>query len=125
MEQATILARSHGLPPCYIMQATDVMRKQVRGVRPAGSLRLGGGCRQVPGRDGSEGERCTGNTPREGDGTSVPVRFPRKLRQPGEKDVGGGGKGAGQAKGAGVDGGSCKGHSQRTHASSGEWQAVQ
>lgn len=29
VEQATILARSHGLPPRYIMQATDVMRKQV------------------------------------------------------------------------------------------------
>lgn len=29
LEQAIILARSHGLPPCYIMQATDVMRKQV------------------------------------------------------------------------------------------------
>nr|XP_058898568.1 phosphatidylinositol 3,4,5-trisphosphate-dependent Rac exchanger 2 protein isoform X2 [Kogia breviceps]XP_058898569.1 phosphatidylinositol 3,4,5-trisphosphate-dependent Rac exchanger 2 protein isoform X2 [Kogia breviceps]XP_058898570.1 phosphatidylinositol 3,4,5-trisphosphate-dependent Rac exchanger 2 protein isoform X2 [Kogia breviceps] len=28
LEQAIILARSHGLPPCYIMQATDVMRKQ-------------------------------------------------------------------------------------------------
>uniref|UniRef100_A0A8C3B9X2 Phosphatidylinositol 3,4,5-trisphosphate-dependent Rac exchanger 2 protein n=1 Tax=Cairina moschata TaxID=8855 RepID=A0A8C3B9X2_CAIMO len=30
LEQAIILARSHGLPPRYIMQATDVMRKQVR-----------------------------------------------------------------------------------------------
>uniref|UniRef100_A0A452UW90 Phosphatidylinositol 3,4,5-trisphosphate-dependent Rac exchanger 2 protein n=1 Tax=Ursus maritimus TaxID=29073 RepID=A0A452UW90_URSMA len=29
LEQAIILARSHGLPPRYIMQATDVMRKQV------------------------------------------------------------------------------------------------
>lgn len=29
VEQAIILARSHGLPPRYIMQATDVMRKQV------------------------------------------------------------------------------------------------
>uniref|UniRef100_A0A4X1UX19 Phosphatidylinositol 3,4,5-trisphosphate-dependent Rac exchanger 2 protein n=1 Tax=Sus scrofa TaxID=9823 RepID=A0A4X1UX19_PIG len=28
LEQAIILARSHGLPPRYIMQATDVMRKQ-------------------------------------------------------------------------------------------------
>ncbi|XP_015454090.1 phosphatidylinositol 3,4,5-trisphosphate-dependent Rac exchanger 2 protein [Pteropus alecto] len=28
VEQAIILARSHGLPPRYIMQATDVMRKQ-------------------------------------------------------------------------------------------------
>ncbi|CAH2285357.1 phosphatidylinositol 3,4,5-trisphosphate-dependent Rac exchanger 2 -like [Pelobates cultripes] len=28
LEQALILARSHGLPPRYIMQATDVMRKQ-------------------------------------------------------------------------------------------------
>ncbi|XP_067836414.1 phosphatidylinositol 3,4,5-trisphosphate-dependent Rac exchanger 2 protein isoform X2 [Heptranchias perlo] len=28
LEQAIILARSHGLPPCYIMQATDMMRKQ-------------------------------------------------------------------------------------------------
>ncbi|XP_060680096.1 phosphatidylinositol 3,4,5-trisphosphate-dependent Rac exchanger 2 protein [Hemiscyllium ocellatum] len=27
-EQATVLARSHGLPPRYIMQATDMMRKQ-------------------------------------------------------------------------------------------------
>uniref|UniRef100_A0A8C9L3X6 Phosphatidylinositol-3,4,5-trisphosphate dependent Rac exchange factor 2 n=1 Tax=Serinus canaria TaxID=9135 RepID=A0A8C9L3X6_SERCA len=30
LEQAITLARSHGLPPRYIMQATDVMRKQVR-----------------------------------------------------------------------------------------------
>ncbi|PNI40547.1 PREX2 isoform 3 [Pan troglodytes] len=29
LEQAIILARSHGLPPRYIMQATDVMRKQL------------------------------------------------------------------------------------------------
>uniref|UniRef100_A0A803SVC5 Phosphatidylinositol-3,4,5-trisphosphate dependent Rac exchange factor 2 n=1 Tax=Anolis carolinensis TaxID=28377 RepID=A0A803SVC5_ANOCA len=29
LEQAIILARSHGLPPRYILQATDVMRKQV------------------------------------------------------------------------------------------------
>ena len=29
LEQAITLARSHGLPPRYIMQATDVMRKQV------------------------------------------------------------------------------------------------
>uniref|UniRef100_A0ACB8FDE7 Phosphatidylinositol 3,4,5-trisphosphate-dependent Rac exchanger 2 protein n=1 Tax=Sphaerodactylus townsendi TaxID=933632 RepID=A0ACB8FDE7_9SAUR len=28
LEQAIILARSHGLPPRYILQATDVMRKQ-------------------------------------------------------------------------------------------------
>ncbi|XP_069477256.1 phosphatidylinositol 3,4,5-trisphosphate-dependent Rac exchanger 2 protein [Ambystoma mexicanum] len=28
LEQAIVLARSHGLPPRYIMQATDVMRKQ-------------------------------------------------------------------------------------------------
>ncbi|XP_007423229.1 phosphatidylinositol 3,4,5-trisphosphate-dependent Rac exchanger 2 protein [Python bivittatus] len=28
LEQAVILARSHGLPPRYILQATDVMRKQ-------------------------------------------------------------------------------------------------
>ncbi|KAJ7338899.1 hypothetical protein JRQ81_012801 [Phrynocephalus forsythii] len=28
LEQALILARSHGLPPRYILQATDVMRKQ-------------------------------------------------------------------------------------------------
>uniref|UniRef100_A0A4W3GFW6 Phosphatidylinositol-3,4,5-trisphosphate dependent Rac exchange factor 2 n=1 Tax=Callorhinchus milii TaxID=7868 RepID=A0A4W3GFW6_CALMI len=30
LEQAIILSRSHALPPRYIMQATDVMRKQVR-----------------------------------------------------------------------------------------------
>lgn len=30
MEQAAILARSHGLLPKCIMQATDIMRKQVR-----------------------------------------------------------------------------------------------
>uniref|UniRef100_A0A5F8AGI9 Phosphatidylinositol 3,4,5-trisphosphate-dependent Rac exchanger 2 protein n=1 Tax=Macaca mulatta TaxID=9544 RepID=A0A5F8AGI9_MACMU len=36
LEQAIILARSHGLPPRYIMQATDVMRKQaVQAVRAA------------------------------------------------------------------------------------------
>lgn len=29
LEQAITLARSHGLPPRYIMQAMDVMRKQV------------------------------------------------------------------------------------------------
>lgn len=33
LEQAIILARSHGLPPRYIMQATDVMRKQVSPTR--------------------------------------------------------------------------------------------
>lgn len=30
LEQAILLARNHGLPPRCIMQATDVMRKQVR-----------------------------------------------------------------------------------------------
>lgn len=30
LEQAAILARSHGLLPKCIMQATDIMRKQVR-----------------------------------------------------------------------------------------------
>uniref|UniRef100_A0AAY3ZU62 Phosphatidylinositol 3,4,5-trisphosphate-dependent Rac exchanger 2 protein n=1 Tax=Denticeps clupeoides TaxID=299321 RepID=A0AAY3ZU62_9TELE len=30
LEQAVLLARNHGLPPRCIMQATDVMRKQVR-----------------------------------------------------------------------------------------------
>lgn len=29
LEQAILLARNHGLPPRCIMQATDVMRKQV------------------------------------------------------------------------------------------------
>lgn len=29
LEQTITLARSHGLPPRYIMQAMDVMRKQV------------------------------------------------------------------------------------------------
>jgi hypothetical protein len=40
-EQAAILARSHGLLPKCIMQATDVMRKQVRLGRGArcGALR--------------------------------------------------------------------------------------
>ncbi|KAG2458177.1 PREX2 protein, partial [Polypterus senegalus] len=33
LEQAILLARSHGLPPRCIMQATDVMRKQVRDIR--------------------------------------------------------------------------------------------
>lgn len=30
LEQAAILARSHGLLPKCVMQATDIMRKQVR-----------------------------------------------------------------------------------------------
>lgn len=33
MEQAILLARNHGLPPRCIMQATDVMRKQVGACR--------------------------------------------------------------------------------------------
>lgn len=41
LEQAAILARSHGLLPKCIMQATDIMRKQVR--RAAPWLRAGAG----------------------------------------------------------------------------------
>lgn len=37
LEQAAILARSHGLLPKCIMQATDIMRKQVRRPHPAGT----------------------------------------------------------------------------------------
>lgn len=33
LEQAAILARSHGLLPKCIMQATDIMRKQVSAAR--------------------------------------------------------------------------------------------
>lgn len=39
LEQAAILARSHGLLPKCIMQATDIMRKQVRWPHPPGTLR--------------------------------------------------------------------------------------
>lgn len=37
LEQAAILARSHGLLPKCVMQATDIMRKQVRS--PTGDSR--------------------------------------------------------------------------------------
>lgn len=54
LEQAAILARSHGLLPKCIMQATDIMRKQVR--RPcqaAGRPGLGTlGCEQDEGAIG-------------------------------------------------------------------------
>lgn len=43
LEQAAILARSHGLLPKCIMQATDIMRKQVRGPIPRGPTRLRAG----------------------------------------------------------------------------------
>lgn len=43
VEQAIILARSHGLPPRYIMQATDVMRKQVSLTHIVGSSSAGPG----------------------------------------------------------------------------------
>lgn len=40
LEQAAILARSHGLLPKCIMQATDIMRKQVRRRLQLGGRRL-------------------------------------------------------------------------------------
>uniref|UniRef100_A0A8C0KU01 Phosphatidylinositol 3,4,5-trisphosphate-dependent Rac exchanger 1 protein n=1 Tax=Canis lupus dingo TaxID=286419 RepID=A0A8C0KU01_CANLU len=53
LEQAAILARSHGLLPKCIMQATDIMRKQVRWPHPPGGRRagwvLGVGCRAISG----------------------------------------------------------------------------
>ncbi|KAK2501959.1 hypothetical protein MC885_012503, partial [Smutsia gigantea] len=56
LEQAAILARSHGLLPKCIMQATDIMRKQVRrpvcrGPRPLQGTQAWEQCilRQVPG----------------------------------------------------------------------------
>ncbi|XP_068093571.1 phosphatidylinositol 3,4,5-trisphosphate-dependent Rac exchanger 2 protein [Hyperolius riggenbachi] len=63
LEQALILARSHGLPPRYIMQATDVMRKQgarvqntaknlgVRDRTPASAPRLYKLCQPPPADD--------------------------------------------------------------------------
>ncbi|EPQ07865.1 Phosphatidylinositol 3,4,5-trisphosphate-dependent Rac exchanger 2 protein [Myotis brandtii] len=61
VEQAIILARSHGLPPRYIMQATDVMRKQ-----------MSNKCLDVMGSfPGSEGKLRTRNTPGEEDSTDV------------------------------------------------------
>ncbi|KAM9308556.1 phosphatidylinositol 3,4,5-trisphosphate-dependent Rac exchanger 2 protein [Gastrophryne carolinensis] len=65
LEQALILARSHGLPPRYIMQATDVMRKQgarvqntaknlgVRDRTPASVPRLYKLCQPPPADDDS------------------------------------------------------------------------
>lgn len=38
LEQAAILARSHGLLPKCVMQATDIMRKQVRRSPTAGTV---------------------------------------------------------------------------------------
>uniref|UniRef100_A0A452UWH8 Phosphatidylinositol 3,4,5-trisphosphate-dependent Rac exchanger 2 protein n=1 Tax=Ursus maritimus TaxID=29073 RepID=A0A452UWH8_URSMA len=61
LEQAIILARSHGLPPRYIMQATDVMRKQgarvqntaknlgIRDRTPQSAPRTGRVCSPTPG----------------------------------------------------------------------------
>lgn len=51
LEQAAILARSHGLLPKCIMQATDIMRKQVRRPCPPGPP----GCRASwPGHPGPD-----------------------------------------------------------------------
>ena len=96
VEQAIILARSHGLPPRYIMQATDVMRKQVSLPHVVGSflqdlgferpfVRLSG-VWQVPAWDGhfSRHREWVMNNKLPGKKTA---QMSKKRGKPGEKGV--------------------------------------